>query len=185
MKKLIIPILFACFPTQALDIYVKAGVGYVTNQTRSVDTTPKQSLYYQEQDKYSYNLDLGCKIDNFDLGLGVNGLINQGRSSRNHKPYNAELFVDYNYKIRDNWKVVIGGWYKVLTNEFITRDNGKEYHFSEEKNIKNRFTARIGVLKDYGDFVVGVYHRSQWLVGKPFNRDWEYYKTEVVVFKYF
>lgn len=168
------------------DYYARLGGGLILDQTEKFDRLTKKDepLYYSSNDKLSYSIDIGKDLGHYQYGISSTGLINQGESSYKHKPYKVELFIDYKLT-HQGFGFVVGSGYKIKSQESITFSTGKTHQLSTDIIRKNRFTARFGVYKRIDDWEIGLAHHSQWFVGRPFNNDWEYHKTEVVISKYF
>src|SRR6187431_2510756 len=81
---------------------------------------------------------------------------------------------DYSYYVK------VGTGYKIQEpDERVIVFMGQEY--ISQANYGSKVTARFEAGIEKGALTFGVAHHSQWLDGAPFNKDVEYFKTELFI----
>jgi len=167
--------------------YAEVGVAYnIANQKSIINNKTKDELFLYGNSVVSYHIETGIKVpveggDTFKMGLYWYDLLNQDQSSKLHSPYKLEVFSDYVWNFRGNWFSSVGVGYKILEQTEIKYElDGVEYTLPTGDNlVVDKITARFSVGKHYGDYTVSLDHHSQWLKGKPFDKEWEYHVTYV------
>ena len=51
----------------------------------------------------------------------------------------------------------------------------------DNRDLKDKISARLEAGAEYGNIIYGVSHSSQWLTGFPFDSSQEYGMTEIFV----
>lgn len=182
MKKIfeISPVLFFIFVLMLVanyaQAYMKVGAGVIVSQIdtyvyRMPDGT-KGSTDSDYKD-YSFHIEGGYEFPDSSFIIGY--YYGQG-FGKYHDPSKLEGFIDYDFFEEKDYSFIIGAGYKFYCDQSIELPLGKI-----ESEDDDRFSARIGMSKNYKNYQIGLWHHSQWARGAPFNDKWEYHKTEITI----
>lgn len=167
--------------------YAKVSLAYILFQPKDFES----KTYHTKTDLYddsnlAYGLETGVSVptetgDEFHIGIYWYDLLNEGNSSKVHRPYFLETFTDYVFKWDDKMYVTIGAGYKILQDNTIQYKIGSLTYRARlsDQTIKDNLTARFAIGRSFGKYSLSLEHHSQWLNGKPFNTYWEYHSTTI------
>lgn len=174
---------------EAYNPYFRVGINYILAQPDHVTSTGKEryEIELYQKENFAYNIEWGISVpieDGNALHLGVYwyDLINQGKSSELHRPYKLEVFSDYAWEWNNGIFSTIGVGYKLfqdLSIDYIAPDGTPNKMDLANKPLIDNITARIAIGRHFGKYSLSLEHHSQWLNGKPFDRDWEYFTTNI------
>lgn len=165
------------------DPYAKLAIGYILDKPdrlRLPERSPVQ--LYGDNSDMSYTLETGIKVQGYRIGLAYSDLVQQEYEAR-HRPQVLQVFMD-SYTDFRYFDLRIGTGIKVYEDSKLCLDDRCSESYSQSREggaILNRFTARIGLFKQFDCVTVGLEHHSQWLQGKPFSDEWEFHKTELTL----
>lgn len=185
MKNLI-ALLLACLSLTSSadepDPYVKVTLGYIVQMPDKIHLPDREPVELYGDANLSYTLEAGIKVQTYRIGIAYSDLVSQDFENR-HRPQVTQVFID-NYLPLGYLEFRIGAGIKINENSTICLDDQctAEYNQNGEGGeILNRFTARLGLVKQFDHFTVGLEHHSQWLQGKPLSDEWEFYRTELTI----
>ncbi len=174
----ILLLMLVTLKTQAVDTYTKLYIHHILTQPAFIDIGD-----------YSYTLEfkpVGLELESALLVKTENGrdfvtigigYWDSGKNSR-FNTKRVEVFYDYTWSYQDDWYGKVGAGVRVYGQ---TSPQIKGVTPPVNNNIINLITARFEFGRTFGDYAIFLNHHSQWLRGRPFTKDWEYYTTSVGV----
>jgi len=191
MKYLIV-LLMLCQVVIADDYttYTKVGIGYILEKPKRIEfynLDDKQPLY--TGDNISYSIESGIAVPaeggKYHFGVAWSDLLNQKGNRDSHRPFRLEVFGDHIWTFK-YFDVKVGTGFKIYEDRYVNfvKDGeviSKVDIYKGFGGIKERVSARMVIFKKIGNYEIGLNHDSQWLVGKPFSNDYEYYKTDITI----